>query len=595
MNTKAALPKSTPAKAPALAVSPDPAIRRDNLSDWRLSEAIPRPIGEPVRVFKNGYGALALLENEHAEPVAVMRDGAGNYIQQDTGKYWRPDGVTGNLNDPLPDPWSDPEPLPAGLPPVAPFNLALLPAAFRPWIGDIAERMQCPTDYPAVAAIVTLASVVGRQVAIRPKRKDDWTVTANLWGAVIGRPSLLKTPAIQEPIKMIEALESKAREAFERDERDHAAEALIAKVQAKETDKLIAKALRDRKEDLAHNLALEATRDLPPPVRSRYMTHDTTVEKLGELLRDNPRGVLIYRDELIGFLRALDQEGREGSRAFYLEAWNGSGAFRFDRIGRGTVEIEAACVSIIGGIQPGPLGDYILAAIRGGLGDDGLAQRFQLAVWPDAPGTWRNVDRWPDTEARRAAREVYERLDQINPAAIGATKEDGDSLPWVRFDAEAQGHFDAWREILETRLRSDQIHAALESHLAKFRSLVPSLALLFHLADNPAGGPVTGPALSRALSWADYLETHARRIYAPALTPSMASAIELDRRLSALPEPFTARDVSQRNWRLLDQEGTAGALSVLVEKGRIRREESTGPGRRTTRYTVNPALKDARK
>ena len=93
------------------------------------------------------------------------------------------------------------------------FDLALLPAALRPWIADIADRMQCPPDYPAVAAMVTLAAVAGRQIAIRPKRFDDWTVTPNLWGAVVGRPSLLKTPALQEPMRMVEALEANARKA----------------------------------------------------------------------------------------------------------------------------------------------------------------------------------------------------------------------------------------------------------------------------------------------------------------------------------------------------------------------------------------------
>ena len=56
----------------------------------------------------------------------------------------------------------------------------------------------------------------------------------------------------------------------------------------------------------SHSEAMETT---PPPVRQRYLTQDTTVEKLGELLRDNPRGVLIYRDELIGFLARSTKRG----------------------------------------------------------------------------------------------------------------------------------------------------------------------------------------------------------------------------------------------------------------------------------------------
>ena len=280
----------------------------------------------------------------------------------------------------------------------------------------------------------------------------------------------------------------------------------------------------------------------------------------------------------------------EFSARHYLEAWNGSGSFRFDRIGRGTIEIDAACVSLIGGIQPGPLGAYMLSAIRGGRGDDGLIQRLQLAVWPDAPTTWRNVDRCPDTQARGTARAVYERLDQIDPAALGATREDGDRLPWLRFTPDGQSLFNDWRANLEQRIRGDGIHPALESHLAKFRSLVPSLALLCHLADTVGGGPVSRAAVLRALAWTEYLETHAQRIYSPALAPDMAAAIELDRRLLDLSEPFTARDVSQRGWRLLDREGTAAALAVLIEHGRIRGEASSGPGRPTTRYSIHPAL-----
>ena len=60
---------------------------------------------------------------------------------------------------------------------------------------DIAERMQCPPDFPAAAAVVALGSVIGRRCGIRPKRQDDWMVVPNLWGAVIGRPVTRGLPA----------------------------------------------------------------------------------------------------------------------------------------------------------------------------------------------------------------------------------------------------------------------------------------------------------------------------------------------------------------------------------------------------------------
>ena len=39
-------------------------------------------------------------------------------------------------------------------------------------------------------------------------------------------------------------------------------------------------------------------------------------------------------------------------RAFYLEAWNGTGDLHTDRIGRGSLYTENMCLSVFGGIQP---------------------------------------------------------------------------------------------------------------------------------------------------------------------------------------------------------------------------------------------------
>ncbi|MEW6490300.1 MAG: DUF3987 domain-containing protein [Thermodesulfobacteriota bacterium] len=486
-----------------------------------------------------------------------------------------------------------PQPLPEALPAVPPLALEMLPEAFGAWVGDVADRMQCPPDFPAAGAMVALSAVVGRQIGIRPKRRDDWTVTPNLWGGVVGRPSTMKSPALREVMKPLERLEALAREAHDAATREHDAGALVGEQAAKAAKEEIRKALKRGDDAAARSLALSVVADDgAAPERRRYVTNDTTIEKLGELLAANPRGVLVYRDELVGLLRNLDKEGQEGARAFYLEAWNGAGRFTFDRIGRGTVEIEAACLSVFGGIQPGPLQDYLRATLQGGTGDDGLLQRFQVVVWPDSSGEWRNVDRWPDSAARRNAWAVFERLDRIDPRPLGAEEEDG--LPFVRFSPEAQEAFDGWRATLERRLRADEEHPAFEAHLAKYRSLVPSLALLSHLADGGAG-PVGIVPLAQALAWGEYLEAHARRLYAPALEPGLQAARELDRRIlrGDLGAQFTARDVYRRGWRLLDPQGTARALDYLTDLERVLAEVA-GPGeeggRPSVTYHVHPAL-----
>jgi hypothetical protein len=93
------------------------------------------------------------------------------------------------------------------------------------------------------------------------------------------------------------------------------------------------------------------------------------------------------------------------------------------------------------------------------------------------------VDRWPDVEAKNRAYEVFRRLDALNPKNLGAHGKDEEGIPAVRFTEDAQEVFDQWRDELEVRLRSTELPPALESHLAKYRSLMPSLALIFQLIE----------------------------------------------------------------------------------------------------------------
>jgi len=131
------------------------------------------------------------------------------------------------------------------------------------------------------------------------------------------------------------------------------------------------------------------------------------------------------------------------------------------------IHIPALCLSILSGIQPGPLSSYVWASTQGKEGDDGLLQRFQLIVWPDTLKEWRNVDRWPDAEAKGRAYEVFDRLDALTAREFGAFAE-GDDTPAVRFTPEAQEAFDEWRDELETMLRDEELIPVLEAHLAKY-------------------------------------------------------------------------------------------------------------------------------
>ena len=311
---------------------------------------------------------------------------------------------------------------------------------------------------------------------------------------------------------------------------------------------------------------------IEPPAQKRLILTDSTFEKLHEILSENPAGVLVLRDELTGWLAGLDKQGHEGERAFYLQAWNGDSSFSVDRIGRGSIHVPAACVSLFGNIQPSRLRSYLSDAITGGPGDDGLFQRFQVLVWPDTQPDWVLVDRPPNPKALATAEKVFVALAKISTeASVRAC-----------FAPDAQSLFFDWLADLEGKVRGESgIPPAMVAHLSKYRSLMPSLALLFELADRAAADEEIGLGMTVSLDHAkqaavfcEYLESHARRVYACIISPETRAARDLARhiRIHNLPEVFKTREVYLKGWSGLDSpERVRGALTLLEDAGWVRR------------------------
>lgn len=410
-----------------------------------------------------------------------------------------------------PEPWPELQPLPPALPPVAAFDYDLLPGSLRAFVSDIAERMQCPPDFPAVSMMIVAAGVLGNRICIRPKRRDDWTVVPNLWGCIVGRPGIMKTPAAAEGVKFLHRLEAEKREAFQARQDAYEIEKAAYEIVKKARNDAIKRAVAEGTDPVEAAKSFPASEPVPP-TEIRYVVNDSTVAKLGVMLQQNPRGLTIFRDELVGLLRDLDREGHESDRAFYLEGWTGNGKFTVDRVTRGTTFIESVTLSILGGIQPGVLETYLREAFGGGKGDDGFVQRFQLGVYPDVSKDFVNIDRWPNTQAKGQAWATFQRIDTLDAGIVNAERDDPESPAYLRFTDEAQDIFDEWYTKLNIDIRSGKDHPVIEAHRSKYKSLVPSLALLIHLADGGIG-PVGTEPLQRAIGWAGYLETHARRIY----------------------------------------------------------------------------------
>jgi putative DNA primase/helicase len=256
--------------------------------------------------------------------------------------------------------------------------------------------------------------------------------------------------------------------------------------------------------------------------------------------------------------------------------------------------VPAVCVSLLGNIQPARLRWYLEQALGGGPSDDGLFQRFQVIVWPDPPRDWRLVDRPPNQGALQTAERVFSNLADLS----------ADNPVLMQFAPDAQELFFAWLAELEKKIRSGVgLPPVLVAHLAKYRSLMPSLAGLFRLADCVATGSdldegrvITLDHARRAAAWCDFLESHAHRVYSCAITPELRAAHELARHLRAgdLPSSFTTRAVYLKGWAGLDTpDRVRGALELLEEAAwvcSVPAERAAKGGRPSEIWMVNPKV-----
>ena len=486
-------------------------------------------------------------------------------------------GVEGHDNEK--DLWSPPQSIPPTLRAVDALDPDLLPGSIKAAVIDIADRLQCPPDYIVVAMLSAAGTVIGNRVGIFPYANDEsWEVYPALWGGIVGDPGSKKTPSLQAAHHPIAHLESLANQKYAQDMQSYSS------------------ALSQYEDDLTNwrKSKSKGLKPLPPtePKRERYVVHDTTYQALGIILSHNPRGVMAVADELSGLLQSLDTAGQEAARGFYLSGWSGNGRYSFDRIGREAVTLDRYCLTVFGGFQPDRVKSYVKQTQRGNSKNDGLLQRFQLLVWPDPVDNPIFVDRQPDQSALSEYHKAVISLPSRINGGINGAKYLPNGSQLLHFSSDAQLVFNAWFVTNEASLTPGKLDPARLSHFAKYRSLVPALALLFHLLDD-CDGNVSTETLAKAISYVKHLRSHANRIYASVSGGDLDTVRLLAQRLieGALGEQFSCRSLILKGWSgLATKEQAQGALDVLVESGWLREMEVKTGGRPSFQYLINPKV-----
>ena len=502
------------------------------------------------------YLALALQRERFGRPIppsdaAGYSDSSGEFAPEQRGDAHE------DPRDRLPRPSGNGKHAPAQAGPkqpprvldsYRPFPFDNLPPPVDEFVRQAAIALGCDAAYVALPALSVLASAIGNTRCVRLRR--TWTEPSVIWTVNIGDSGTLKSPAWELAIGPVYHVQRRLK-----GEHDDA----LAKYQRE----LAAHKEIERK---AKNRAGEAAEPPAKPVLQRVLCGDTTIEKLGELLADNPRGLLVTQDELDGWLKSFHRyKGKQGSSD--MPSWlqlHRAGALIVDRKtgDRPTLMVDRAAVSIAGGIQPGVLARALSQECL----EAGLAGRLLMAMPPKMPKRWTDMEIEP--KVQQEYQEVIERLlaldfdhgdDEPAPHALQLSADA--KQVWVTF-------YNDWAQ------EQAAVEGELAAAFAKLEAYAARFALIHHVAcrvfayrdDRTA---IESASVQAGITLCRWFADEARRVY------SMLSETDEQRDARRLVEfilsrggRITTRDLQRSNNRKYrTADDAAAALSGLIVAG----------------------------
>lgn len=498
----------------------------DLLRSWNHRNTPPLPDHELPAVVGS-----AMTTGTPREPHIVKRTGPADRPKR-TGR-------TTGLKRPTPLPWR-------------PFPVHVLPDPLGRLVVEVAAAIGCDHCYIALPVLAVCAACIGTTRRIRLKR--SWHEPIVLWCVCVGRSGTLKSPPLDVAL---EPLRRRERDAF--------------RVYAEVMEQYKGDVLTYERDVVAwkrSKIGGEPPQKPERPTCERFTTSDTTIEALARLLHENPRGLLLARDELAGLFQSFDayRSGRGGDASRWLELQR-AGRLLVDRKTGDcpTLRLERAAVSMAGTIQPGTMRRVLTREHY----ESGLAARLLLAMPPSRQKRWTENELSPATEAAYTA--LIDKLLSLRPNTDAGDDAAPIDLPLSPAGKAAWIAFYNHHAAEQAALPGDDLAAAY----SKLEAYAARLALVIHFVRWAANDPALGStdvvdeaSIEAGATLARWFAHEAQRVY------EVLHEDEGDAEHRRLVEwiqgrggSVTARDLT-RNLRSYPTTTDArAALEALVEAG----------------------------
>jgi hypothetical protein len=380
-----------------------------------------------------------------------------------------------------------------------PFPVNALPEPVCGFVDAGARAIGCDPSYLALPLLTEIASAIGNTRRLELKR--GWSAPPILWGAIVGESGTAKTPAFRLVMRPVRERQRKSLERHAKEMKQYEADYACW-----EKDLAIWK--RDK----------DAAGDPPekpdPPQAERFVVSDTTVEALAPILLANPRGLLLARDELVGWIGSFDRyagKGKAGAdSANWLSMFNAEAIVVDRKTGAPrTIYVPQAAICVTGGIQP--------AILQRAMGEEhresGLAARLLLTCPPRKAKRWTEADIDPREEAELVR--LFNRLYELQ----SAIPDDGEPQPvLVRLSPDAKA---AWRTYYNAHaIEQADLTGDMAAAWSKLEEYAARLALVVHFTRWAAGdktlkeSTLDSVSMETGIALAKWFKHEARRVYA---------------------------------------------------------------------------------
>jgi hypothetical protein len=339
------------------------------------------------------------------------------------------------------------------------FPTGIFPKSIQNLIINAEETVGYNPEYLSAGILSTCATAIGSSVKLFNGSYDNPPI---LWLNIIGRSGDGKTHPLNFAKQPIAEMDKKNFTKFHSDMQEYSNS-------------------EDKNEE--------------KPVYNKTILSDFTPEKLSESLQHNKKGVLIFRDELLGWIKSFDKYKKGGDQQMYLEFFNGD-AISVDRVSKAPIRVERPNVNILGGMQPKVLKDMA----SNNREDDGFLARF-LFVYPEnlKPNifTGKKIDDSQYQSYNKLIQDLY----------------DGTNRTLTTSESQIE-IYKEWQSEKVKECHQDDLETLIQS---KLETYVWRLALILEMIDQTSKGnfsdKLSDSSLNNAILLVEYFRNNALRVY----------------------------------------------------------------------------------